>query len=100
MGVVRRFDEVPASVWRLSDRTSELWVSTGVTLGCHKNKRLHTKVATTLVKAAATWPPKHPLWRPLVVILLALFQQCLAILPFASWFVYFLVPGDLLGLCS
>ena len=32
MGVVRRFDEVPASVWRLSDRRSELWVSTSVTL--------------------------------------------------------------------
>ena len=30
MGVVRRFDEVPASVWRLSDRRSELWVSTSV----------------------------------------------------------------------
>ena len=35
-----------------------------------------------------------------IVVLLALFQQCLAILPFASWFVYFFFPGDLLGLCS
>ena len=32
MGVVRRFDKVPASVWHLSDRRSELWVSTSVTL--------------------------------------------------------------------
>ena len=32
MGVVRRLNEVPASVWRLSDRRSELWVSTSVTL--------------------------------------------------------------------
>ena len=32
MGVVRRFNEVAASVWRLSDRRSELWVSTSVTL--------------------------------------------------------------------
>ena len=32
MGVVRRFDEVPASIWRLSDRRSELWVSMSVTL--------------------------------------------------------------------
>ena len=109
MGVVRRFDEVPASVWRLSDRRSELWVSTSVTLAVSsmvmmsKEHGLHKKLATTLVKAAAARPPKCPLWRPLVatiVIFLALFQQCLAILPFASWFVYFLFPGDILGLCS
>ena len=77
MGVVTRFGEVPASVWHLSDQACgpQLAVSS----------------------------PKCPIWRPLVaktVVLLALFQQCLAILPFASWFVYFLFPGDLIDLCS
>ena len=109
MGVVRRFDEVPASVWRLSNQRSELWVSTSVTLAVssmvmsQKSNGLHKKRATTLVKAAAARPPKRPLWWPLmamIVILLALFQQYLVILPFASWFVYFLFPGDILGLCS
>ena len=66
-------------------------------------QEVQKKPATTLVKAAAARPPKRPLYQPLVatiVVLLGLFQQCLAILPFASWFVYFLFSGDILGLGS
>ena len=66
-------------------------------------KGLIKKLATTLVKAAATRPLKRPIPRPLVatiVVRLGLYQHCLAILPFASWFMYFLFPGDRLALCS
>ena len=32
----------------------------------HDVNRLHKKFATTLVKAAAAWPPKRPIWQLLL----------------------------------
>ena len=40
----------------------------------------------------------NPPWS--LIVLLGFYQHCLAILPFASWFMYFLFPGDRLALCS
>ena len=33
---------------------------------------LHQKLATMHVKAAAAWPPKRPVWRPLVATIVVL----------------------------